>query len=48
MTGEQCRKARERMGWTRLKLATAADVPHQRLRIGVLAVVSRRRGASRL
>ena len=48
MTGEQCREARERLDWTRLKLVTAADVPHQRLRIGVLAVVSRWRGASRL
>ena len=27
MTGEQCREARERMGWTRLQLATATDVP---------------------
>jgi predicted transcriptional regulator len=27
MTGEQCREARERLDWTRLELATAADVP---------------------
>jgi len=27
MTGEQCPAARERMGWTRLELATATDVP---------------------
>jgi hypothetical protein len=27
MTGEECREARERLNWTRLDLATAADVP---------------------
>ena len=27
MTGEQCRKARERLDWTRFDLATAACVP---------------------
>jgi predicted transcriptional regulator len=27
MTGEECRNARERLDWTRLDLATAADVP---------------------
>jgi len=27
MTWEQCRKARERLDWTRLELAAAADVP---------------------
>jgi hypothetical protein len=27
MTGEQCRTARERLDWTRLELAAAADVP---------------------
>ena len=27
MTGEQCREARERLDWTRLELAAAADVP---------------------
>ncbi|MFZ2107500.1 MAG: helix-turn-helix domain-containing protein [Roseiarcus sp.] len=27
MTGDQCRKARERLGWTRFELAAATNVP---------------------
>ena len=27
MTGDQCRKARERLNWARHELATVADVP---------------------
>jgi ribosome-binding protein aMBF1 (putative translation factor) len=27
MTGDQCRKARERLNWMRHELATATDVP---------------------